>query len=56
MPHAVLQVVSALASDPDFLKKLFVSLEAADPGSGDWVDLVAFLQVREGIYTWHDTT
>ncbi len=41
----VSQVVSALAADPDFLRKLFVALEGANPGSSEWVDLVAFLQV-----------
>jgi hypothetical protein len=39
------EVVSALAADPHFLKQLFTALEAASSGDPQWADLVAFLQV-----------
>ena len=42
------EVVGALAGDPDFLRSLFLALEGASPGDGEWADLVAFLQVGLG--------
>ena len=40
-----MEVVSALAVDPNFLKQLFLALESASSSDPEWVDLVAFLQV-----------
>lgn len=39
------EVVNALAADPNFLRQLFLSLEAASSSDPEWADLVAFLQV-----------
>jgi len=38
------EVLMALQSEPQFLSDLFARLRAAPPGSGQWSDLVAFVQ------------
>ena len=48
-PHRLLpalQILMSLHQDREFLPDLFRRLQSAEPGSQEWADLVAFLQVR----------